>query len=362
MLRNAGRVEEAEQVTRQAIELQQELVAEFPNVLQHQLILSNHRNTLCLVLKQMGRLDEAEQVLRQIAEFRKNLVAAFPDVPRYQENMSNIHNELTDVLSKLDRWQEAKQESRQAIELMEKLVADFSDVPNYQHRLAHYHSRLGKVLSTAGRWQEVEQEHRQAAELSEQLVADFPDVPKYWADVAHIWYWQALAQLGAGQMEEYRGTCANMLQRFGRTEDPSIANLVAWTCILVQESVEDLGQVVQLAEKAVEANDTIARLNTLGAVLYRAGRFDEAIQKLSGSTAYTSTWFFTAMAHHRLGHFDESRKWLNQAVERTEETQDTTAWSQRLILQLLRREAELLMGRSEQTRLDGEEVVPVENK
>jgi hypothetical protein len=32
------------------------------------------------------------------------------------------------------------------------------------------------------------------------------------------------------------------------------------------------------------------------------------------------TWFFLAMAHHRLGHADEARRWLDQGVHGIEET------------------------------------------
>jgi hypothetical protein len=65
------------------------------------------------------------------------------------------------------------------------------------------------------------------------------------------------------------------------------------------------------------------------------------------------------MAHHRLGHRDEARRWLDKAVQGTREALKTSAepradagnsdgvippnWSRRLTLQLLRREAERLI-------------------
>jgi Flp pilus assembly protein TadD len=55
----------------------------------------------------------------------------------------------------------------------------------------------------------------------------------------------------------------------------------------------------------------------LGAALYRAGRFEEAVARLAEATELSchpyrtnmlSTWFYLAMAHHRLGRADEARR------------------------------------------------------
>jgi tetratricopeptide (TPR) repeat protein len=122
-----------------------------------------------------------------------------------------------------------------------------------------------------------------------------------------------------------------------------------------------------LAEKAL-ANSSRDHwhVNQLGAALYRAGRFEEAVKRLSEATELSchpyrtnmlQTWFFLAMAHHRLGHAAEAHRWLNKGIHGVEEalklsaeppgesihpsgTLPTPHWNQRLTLQLLRREAE----------------------
>src|SRR5262249_22947469 len=69
-------------------------------------------------------------------------------------------------------------------------------------------------------------------------------------------------------------------------------------------------------------------VNLLGAALYRAGRFEEAVTRLTEATELSchpyrtnmlSTWFYLAMAHHRLGHVEEARRWLDQAVQGTQQ-------------------------------------------
>jgi hypothetical protein len=70
------------------------------------------------------------------------------------------------------------------------------------------------------------------------------------------------------------------------------------------------------------------------------------------------SWFFLAMAHHRLGHAPEARQWLDKAIQATDRTLGASpapaqpppgdsdpagvtppAWNRRLTLDLLRREA-----------------------
>jgi Flp pilus assembly protein TadD len=171
-----------------------------------------------------------------------------------------------------------------------------------------------------------------------------------------------LVHLGAGDLAGYRRTCAEMLQHFGPTEDSEVARWVAWTIILAPDAVQPGEQPVRLAELALQGGPNSDHAITLGAALYRAGRFAEAINRLERaavppgkdatkpatySPAYA--WFFLAMAHQRLGHAEEGRRWLGKAIKHVEqETQDPSnqagqTWNRRLTLQLLRREAEALL-------------------
>jgi serine/threonine protein kinase/tetratricopeptide (TPR) repeat protein len=176
------------------------------------------------------------------------------------------------------------------------------------------------------------------------------------ADVmAH--YWLALARAGAGDRTGYRSGCAAMLQQLGQTDKPGVAYWIAWASVLTPDAVEDLDRPVQLAESALRsAPKKDQYTNTLGAALYRAGRFAEAIQTLQeANTAWESTkatsscpaytWFFLAMAHHQLGHAQEARQWLDKGIGWVDQETRNNAlpWNRRLTLQLLRREAEAVL-------------------
>jgi tetratricopeptide (TPR) repeat protein len=168
-----------------------------------------------------------------------------------------------------------------------------------------------------------------------------------------------------------------MLKQFAETNEPDVAHWVAWTCVLAPDATEDLTRTMELAELATESSDRTAQnFCTLGAVLYRAGKFNKAIKQLSKlnseweqgkefptltSPAYT--WFFLAMAHHQLGNTDQAHRYFESAVERAEqEIAGDTWWNRELTLQLLQAEAVELLGVSQEAVQKESEPVPEKEK
>ncbi|MCZ7639993.1 MAG: hypothetical protein M5U12_30450 [Verrucomicrobia bacterium] len=168
------------------------------------------------------------------------------------------------------------------------------------------------------------------------------------------------AELAADRPEEYRRACDRMLRRFEWaiptatwTTVPTV-NEIALVCTFAPAAVPDLDRVATMTE-AIVANlpDQPKLLNTHGQVLYRVGRFEDAIHVLQRacvvSGADCAWWdaFFLAMAHARLGHTSEARQFLGQADERwlqnspptAGSTQSAPDWHDRALFALLRREA-----------------------
>jgi tetratricopeptide (TPR) repeat protein len=211
--------------------------------------------------------------------------------------------------------------------------------------------RRGQLYAELGQWDKAVADSAKAVELA--------------PDEADGRYLYALVRLGAADTKGYRGICTSILERFGKTEDADAAYWVAWSCVLVPDAVAQPALLVPLAEKGVaKAPTNYDYQNALGAALYRADRFEEAVKRLNEAAAaykpdsgfrqpIAYNWFFLAMAHHRLGHSDEAQKWLDKAVQWTdqagqEKEKDPAIkvpmpWNRRLTLQLLRREAETLI-------------------
>jgi tetratricopeptide (TPR) repeat protein len=176
------------------------------------------------------------------------------------------------------------------------------------------------------------------------------------------YYQLALACLGAGRLEAYRQAVARMRAQSG-AEDPGLVPArIPGTYALGPQAVVDYAPIIAMAEEAIRRNPAdpgrLSALRALGAVLYRAGRHSEALQRLaeaqaglerlvsslkSSSRAYAA--YFQAMAHQRLGQPAEARQWFErargwrQAFRSAVPATKPIAWIRRLPLDLLQREA-----------------------
>jgi tetratricopeptide (TPR) repeat protein len=214
------------------------------------------------------------------------------------------------------------------------------------------YSLRGRVRASTGDWKGAIADIARAFELGAEGVGPLRE--------------RALAYLGGSDTPGYRGTCAEMLKRYATTEEASTADSVAQTCTLAADAVTDFAPAIALAEKAVRSEPKSARYaETLGAILYRSGKFQQAAENLEKADGLASngkeldpsriqTWFFLAMAHRRLGHHEESARWLEKARDATEKAvkardaaSTPLAWNQRLTLVMLRKEAESLATSSE---------------
>ena len=129
-----------------------------------------------------------------------------------------------------------------------------------------------------------------------------------------------LYHLRAGDLGGYRASCSSLRQLVPRDADPGVELFVVYLLTLGPDGSDDRAEPVRLAERAIAAltKEEAARAQRyLGAALYRAGRYAEAVPRLEenchrgGRDGGPWDWAFLAMAHHRLGHASEARHWLD---------------------------------------------------
>lgn len=170
-------------------------------------------------------------------------------------------------------------------------------------------------------------------------------------------YQHAVTCAADGDLPACRAAVRRILERFGNEAKPDVALFTAWTAALVPDALGDYGPALTLARKAVEAKpQDLDAAKTLGAVLYRAGRFTEAAETFaaterltdSGGVSAASIGFLLAMTQHRLGNVERARASFERAVAWADETladrqrlaAANVTWERRATLALLRAEAE----------------------
>ena len=108
-------------------------------------------------------------------------------------------------------------------------------------------------------------------------------------------------------------------------------------------------EALALARKAVEIEPYNANhQNTLGAALYRMGKFPEAVACLERTREIRNEWisadlYFLAMGYHQLGDAARARDALARAVRWQEEKGSTLSQGDQAELNAFRAEAEALL-------------------
>jgi tetratricopeptide (TPR) repeat protein len=179
---------------------------------------------------------------------------------------------------------------------------------------------------------------------------------------------EILSLVAAGDCDGFGRACLTLLDEFRKpahqpsskwnfdlgekwTEYAATANGIAWSLTLAPCAVADKSVPLRFAEIAVKRLSGSMRHNalcTLGAALYRAGRFEDAIVRLEEGAgprkedSLPQARLFLAMAHHHLGHRDEARLWLDRLRDRQPSNDPERFWDE-LEIRVLRSEAEALI-------------------
>ncbi|MGH7174357.1 MAG: WD40 repeat domain-containing protein, partial [Gemmataceae bacterium] len=200
-----------------------------------------------------------------------------------------------------------------------------------------YHARRGQVRAELAQWKEAS--------------ADFAEVVRLAPQEIEAWCLYAVLRLREGDAAGYRRACAALLKQQEQSDNPRIAYLTAWTCVLSAESPVKGKRLVDLAKQAVERQphdpDYLA---TLGAAAFRAGDLEAAARRLKHALAVRGRrpspreWLWLALVHERRGRASEARKWLEKADSPLSAAEaDALPWVQRIQMELLRREVERLI-------------------
>jgi serine/threonine protein kinase/tetratricopeptide (TPR) repeat protein len=202
LLRYTGRVQDAEEAQRKALAIYRQLVAEFPTAPDYRHELAKSHTNIGGLLLRTGRSNDAEANYREALLINKQLAAEFPNVPAHRESLAVGYYNLGILVQGVGRLQEAEEAYREAIALRKQLAAEFPAVPGYRQELAMSHNYLGNVLKAMGRLEEVEATHRDALTLQKHLMAQFQAVPVYRQELADSYHFLGILLLDTARPKE----------------------------------------------------------------------------------------------------------------------------------------------------------------
>jgi serine/threonine protein kinase/tetratricopeptide (TPR) repeat protein len=299
----------------------------------------DHRETLMSMnnladsYEALGRRAEALQLREETLRLRQARLG--PEHPDTLMSMNNLANSYDD----LGRRAEALKLREQTLRLRRtKLGPDHPDTRMTINDLAGSYQALG-------RWEEALAAYRRAIALD-------PGFHDAWNHAATLW-------ARTGDRAGYRGHCRQMLDRFGRTTDPAIAERTAKACLLVPLGGPEQEAACDLADRAV-AMAQGHRVRpwaeaTRGLAAYRREQFADAVAWADrGLSRGPRGWnlelpahLVRAMALSRLGRRGEARAALARASDlyRTKVANPGGraaggGWHDQVICEVLRREAE----------------------
>jgi serine/threonine protein kinase/tetratricopeptide (TPR) repeat protein len=172
-----------------------------------------------------------------------------------------------------------------------------------------------------------------------------------------VWYYAALLAIASDDAPRYHEVCQQMLSKFESSSNAVDVHFASWTCSLSPQALDDYTLALHLAQQAVDADpENQQYINGLGAVQFRAGQYAKALENLSAaagsdessntSSAYTA--YFRSMTEWQSDHKDDAKASLVQANEIAEQelndADNPPEWNRKLTLQLLREEAESMIG------------------
>jgi eukaryotic-like serine/threonine-protein kinase len=205
----------------------------------------------------------------------------------------------------------------------------------------------GELWSRIGRWKEAAADFSRLVEL----------------EPANHEHYHFLAPLlvQSGDVDAYRRHCARVVERFGKTDDPVVAERMAKDCLILPSSGADLDAVASMIDSALVANPDHWATGFFhfakGLSEYRQGNFASAVQWMQKALENPKEFHFRdaqaylvlAMAHHQLNQFDEARASFAQGMAVIETRPKPGSgglgvdWNDWIVVHVLQREAAALI-------------------
>lgn len=195
-LGTAGRREEQESVASETLRIYEELIEDYPDVIELQANAGSFFGRLGTIERVAGRFDVANEYLAKQIELLEGVYEVDPENTSYGTLLSGALNQWSKVLEERGENEEAELALLRAMGIAEEVV-DLTPTKICRRNLSAILSGLAVFYGRHGRRGEILELHERLVELSEELVQDFPNVGLHHND-----YLVALYNLSRFLLEE----------------------------------------------------------------------------------------------------------------------------------------------------------------
>ncbi len=268
-----GRLAEAIEASRRAIDLLGHLAADYPTVPEYRFLLAAAHHNLAAAFYDNSRLESAREEYRRAIEAMDVLMRREPTNPAYLRDLANSHMWLGNVEKRLREPDEAAREITRARDLFAEAARLRPESPEYRFSIAAAEHNMADALEHTGRLDLAEQGYRQSQRILTELFAHAPDNGLYARDLANSGAHLGRSLLARGQRSGAIVELTRALELWdgllARTpRDPDDVESRAWTLILLGR----IDEAIQAAETLADGKHPYAAACILAYHLARPGR------------------------------------------------------------------------------------------
>jgi tetratricopeptide (TPR) repeat protein/tRNA A-37 threonylcarbamoyl transferase component Bud32 len=264
---------------------------------------------------ELGAIEQARKTLEDAQALSAALVSDYPGNPRLRDELAGVDGPLGSLHLRAQEWALARLHLERALSSRKDRLRTHPQ--DLAARAAHDAAarELGNLYGRFSLWDE-------ALRLLAPIHDRAPDDLETWYKVASLY-------IALGRTAEYEALRQSLRERRATFGHWTLPFWAIGTCSQAPLQ-DDLSPWFHQVEATWPGFAKQSLPQTAFAISeFRAGHHEKAIEWAArslegdrGSPIHFSTWSILALAHHRLGHADESRDWLKRA----DDSWDATLW------------------------------------
>ena len=297
---------------REMLEAREALLATDPNNPVYRAGVAANLFAIGVIQTESDSLAEGIENLLKARAIRDELSRAEPTNPLRSADVAATDQALGLARIKAESWSEARIAFEHALEVRRSLAKAHPDDPTARDDLAIIEVRLGELYGRLSLWDEAVAHIQQGLALRP-TVFSISMLNEVRCRVAGL-------QLALGDRRKFRENIESMIEMkkdvsINVTNSALIGIILEADCLAPIENGDDLAPLIRIIEsKIAEPGEEHSWMrHTLGMLAYRSGRYEEAVTWFQKLPTGTRVQINLALAHHRLGHIEESLRWLEKA-------------------------------------------------